>query len=90
MKQKGKCARCKKSFASMRVKPVVHHTGKSNQIRSMQLLCPNCHSKAHEFKVKAGDWGDTYTVVKRKRFGKKKTVKKKRKKRKASSDRWLW
>lgn len=92
LKQKGKCARCRKSFASIRVKPIVHHTGKSNQIRSMQLLCPNCHTKAHEIKVKSDDWGGTYTVVKRKKFGKKKALKKKRaRKRKKNSDKWtLW
>jgi 5-methylcytosine-specific restriction endonuclease McrA len=90
LKQKGKCARCRRNFASMRVKPVLHHTGKSNQIRSMQLLCPNCHSKAHEFKVKEGDWGATYTVVKRRKFGKKKTVKKRKKKKKTSENGWFW
>jgi hypothetical protein len=58
----------------------------------MQLLCPNCHTKAHEIKVKSDDWGGTYTVVKRKKFGKKKAVKKKRtRKRKKNSYEWtLW
>ena len=81
-----------KSFATMRVKPIVHHTGKSNQIRSMQLLCQTVTLRLHEIKVKSDDWGNTYTVVKRKKFGKKKAVKKKRtRKRKKNSDEWtLW
>lgn len=88
LKQKGKCARCRKSFSSMKVKPVVHHTGKSNQIRSMQLLCPNCHSKAHVIKSRSDGWGGTQTVVVRKKFGKKKTVKKKKKIKRKSDDEW--
>lgn len=88
LRQKGKCARCRKSFASMRVKPVVHHTGISNQARSLQLLCPNCHSKAHVIKVRSGDWGKTRTVVVKKKFGKKKTVRRKKKRKRKSSNEW--
>jgi hypothetical protein len=84
VKQKGKCARCRKSFGVMRVKPILHHTRKSNQLRSMQLLCPNCHSKAHEFKTKSDGWGGKEVVVVRKSFGKKKTTKKKRRKKRTT------
>ncbi len=88
-KQKGKCARCRKSFSQMRVKPVLHHTRKSNQIGSMQLLCPNCHSKAHAFRKKSDGWGGTSTVVVRKKFGAKRKVKKK-KRRKSSGWKFIW
>jgi Zn finger protein HypA/HybF involved in hydrogenase expression len=71
-KRKGKCARCRKSFSTMRVKPVLHHTRKSNQLRSMQLLCPNCHTKAHVIKKTEGAWGGIKTVVKRKKVWRKK------------------
>jgi 5-methylcytosine-specific restriction endonuclease McrA len=81
-KQNGKCTRCRKSFAVMRVKPILHHVRKSNQLRSMELLCPNCHSKAHDYKTKSNGWGGKKVVLVRKRFGTKKPVKKEQKKRK--------
>jgi len=58
----------------------------------MQLLCQTVTLRLHEIKVKSDDWGNTYTVVKRKKFGKKNNVKKKRtRKRKKNSDEWtLW
>jgi 5-methylcytosine-specific restriction endonuclease McrA len=86
LRQKGKCAGCKKSFKELKVKPVLHHIGKSDRIDVLQLLCPNCHSKAHHFKTREGDWGDKETVVVRKRMGRKRKPKKKpRKKRRRSS-----
>lgn len=92
LKQKGKCARCRKTFASMKVKPILHHTAKSNQIRFMQLICPNCHSKgAHVIKKRPDGWGGMETVVVRKKFGRKKTAKKKKRKRKSSNQfEWTW
>ena len=85
-KQKGKCARCGKSFAVMRVKPILHHVRKSNQLGSMQLLCPNCHSKAHTYKTTDSVWGGKDVMIVRKRFGKKKTVKRKKKRRRSVWD----
>jgi len=89
-KQNGKCARCRKSFSTMRVKPVLHHTRKSNQLRSMQLLCPNCHSKAHVIKKTEDVWGGITTVVKRKKFGVRNEPKKKRKNRRSSIWSLFW
>ena len=88
LRQKGKCAGCRKSFKKMGVKPRLHHIGKSNRIDALELLCPNCHSKAHEWKTKTTEtlFGvEKETVLVKKRMGKKKTRKKKRKKK---SDEW--
>jgi len=77
--QKGKCARYGRSFAVMRVKPILHHIRKSNQLRSMQLLCPNCHSKAHSYKTRSSGWGEKEVVIVRKSFGRKKLLNQKEK-----------
>jgi hypothetical protein len=88
VKQKGRCARCRKSFGVMRVKPILHHIRKSNQLRSMQLLCPNCHTKAHEIKIRDHGWGEKETIVIRKSFGKKEPVKKAKQRRRKSRSLW--
>lgn len=58
--QHGRCWLCKKSFARMGVKPVVHHLAgdprKKSPITSLVLLCPNCHSKQHALKTKKTDY----------------------------------
>jgi 5-methylcytosine-specific restriction endonuclease McrA len=83
LRQKGKCAGCGKSFKELRVKPIVHHVGTSDRVDMLQLLCPNCHSKAHHYKTRESDWGETETVIVRHRMGrggkKKKAVRKKKK-----------
>ena len=87
-RQKGKCAGCGKSFKRMGVTPRLHHIGKSNRIDALQLLCPNCHSKAHKWKTKTDSWtGEKERVLVKKRMGKKKPARK-RKKRKRESDEW--
>jgi len=84
-RQKGKCAHCKKSFKIMRVIPHLHHIGKSDRIDALELLCPNCHSKAHKRRTKTDSWtGVKYTILEKKRMGKTKVTK--RKKRKKKSD----
>lgn len=89
LRQKGKCAGCGKSFKRMGVKPRLHHIGKSNRIDALELLCPNCHSKAHTYKTRTtGFFGEEKErVVVRKRMGKAKK-RKTRKKRKKKSDEW--
>lgn len=90
LRQKEKCAGCGKSFKRMGVKPRLHHIGKSNRIDALELLCPNCHSKAHEWKTKTS-WGlfgeEKERVLVKKRMGKPKK-RKTRKKRKKKSDEW--
>lgn len=85
-KQKGKCAGCGKSFKRMGVKPRLHHIGKSNRIDALELLCPNCHSKAHKYKTRTTLWGEKERVVVKKRMGKAK--KRKTRKKKKKSDEW--
>lgn len=83
--QENKCAGCKKSFERMGVTPRIHHVGKTNRIDTLELLCPNCHSKAHTWKTKTrkvpfgGE--EKERVLVKKRMGKKKTIKKKKRKR---------
>lgn len=87
LRQKGKCAGCGKSFKRMGVTPRLHHIGKSNRIDALELLCPNCHSKAHKWKTKTDSWtGEKQKILVKKRMGKRKTTK--RKKRKKKSDEW--
>ncbi|MCJ7631704.1 HNH endonuclease [Candidatus Bathyarchaeota archaeon] len=68
--QKGKCAGCGKRFKMEELH--LHHIGKTNRISDIQLLCPNCHAKAHEWKTKSEPliYGKARTLV-RKRLGKK-------------------
>ncbi|MFQ5758814.1 MAG: HNH endonuclease [Candidatus Bathyarchaeia archaeon] len=90
-RQKGKCAGCGKSFKRMRVKPHLHHIGKSNRIDALELLCPNCHSRSHTYKTKTDSWtGEKKRKVVKKRMGKKPARKKatKKKKPKKKSDPW--
>jgi len=69
-KQRGKCRGCKKSSEMEALR--LHHVGKSNRITDLQLLCPNCHDKAHEWKTKKEPFvlGKDRTLVK-KRMGNK-------------------
>jgi hypothetical protein len=74
----------------MGVTPRLHHIGKSNRIDALELLCPNCHSKAHKWKTRVREtlFGvEKERVLIKKRMGKKKTTKRK-KKRKRKSDEW--
>lgn len=73
----------------MGVKPRLHHVGKSDRIDALELLCPNCHSKAHTWKTRTHEtlFGvEKERVLVKKRMGKKKTVKKKKKRKKKSDD----
>ena len=98
--QNGKCAKCKKSFKQMRVRPILHHKNlnpKDNRITNLMLVCPNCHDKIHQrekkVRVKTKDqFGfTTHKVVKKtvkKKPSKKKTSKRKTTKKKKKKDIW--
>lgn len=89
LKQKGKCFWCRKPIPSG-VKPHVHHRNgnpSDNRDKNLIVLCPNCHSKAHEYKTitKKNQFGQPYKTTKLIgkpiRVRKKKRVKKRTKKR---------
>jgi 5-methylcytosine-specific restriction endonuclease McrA len=90
-KQNGKCAGCGLDLKKSGVKIHLHHVGKSNRIDALELLCPNCHSKAHKWKTKKTE---TLLGVKKervlikKRMGKSK--KKKAKPKKKSNEFSIW
>lgn len=89
LRQKGKCAGCRKSFKRMGVKPRLHHVGESNRIDALELLCPNCHSKAHTWKTRTSEtlFGvEKERVLVKKRMGKAK--KRKTRKKKKKTDEW--
>ena len=98
--QKGKCAKCKKPFKTMRVRPHLHHKNlnpKDNRIVNMILICPNCHDKIHQSEKKVrkkvtGAFGfkEVRVVkVKRTKRTKKKVKKKTMRKRKTPLERML-
>jgi len=49
VRSKGKCEKCGHSLKD--VKPHIHHKDqnpKNNKLTNLQVLCPNCHSNAHD------------------------------------------
>lgn len=51
---KGKCEDCRLDFYKKGVKPHFHHKDgnpKNNKPSNIIVLCPNCHSKYHKWKV---------------------------------------
>ncbi len=49
--QGGKCANCRKPFAKMRVRPILHHKNlnpKDNRLSNIILVCSNCHDRIHQ------------------------------------------
>ncbi len=91
LRQKAKCYSCRK-LISVGVKPHIHHRDgnpSNNSDKNLIMLCPNCHSKAHEYKevTKRNMWGIEYKTKKlvakpiRQRKKKRKVSKKKNPKR---------
>ena len=91
-KQKGKCAGCGLDLKKSGVKIHLHHVGKSNRIDALELLCPNCHSKAHKWKTKTTETligVEKERILIKKRMGKpKKRTKAKPKKKSNESSFW--
>ncbi len=53
VRSKGKCEKCHISLEG--IKPHVHHKDgnpKNNKISNLKILCPNCHSNAHDKPIK--------------------------------------
>ena len=53
IRSKGKCEKCRRSLEG--VKPHIHHkdgNSKNNKISNLKVLCPNCHSSAHDKPIK--------------------------------------
>ena len=62
LRSRGKCEICGFDFAKHDVKPHIHHKDgnpKNNKVSNLIVVCPNCHSKLHKWKiVKEEDfWG---------------------------------
>ena len=90
-KQNGKCAGCGLNLKTSGVKTHLHHTGISNRIDALQLLCPNCHSKAHKWKIKKTETPSgttTEKVLVKKRM--EKTKKQKTKPKKKTEEFSIW
>jgi len=69
-RSRGRCEICGFDFAKHDVKPHIHHKDgnpRNNKLSNLIVVCPNCHSKLHKWKiVKEEDfWG---FVVKRKKL----------------------
>ena len=69
-RSRGKCEICGFDFVKHDVKPHIHHKDgnpRNNKLSNLIVVCPNCHSKLHKWKiVKEEDfWG---FVVKRKKL----------------------
>jgi len=53
VRSKGKCEKCHRSFEG--IKPHIHHKDgnpKNNKMTNLKVLCPNCHSSAHDKPIK--------------------------------------
>jgi 5-methylcytosine-specific restriction endonuclease McrA len=61
VRSKGKCEKCHRSLDG--IKPHIHHKDgdpKNNKMTNLKVLCPNCHSSAHDKpirKKKSSDGG---------------------------------
>ena len=69
-RSRGRCEICGFDFAKHDVKPHIHHKDgnpRNNKLSNLIVVCPNCHSKLHKWKiVKEEDfWG---FVVKRRKL----------------------
>lgn len=81
---KGKCENCRLDFYKENVKPHFHHKDgnpKNNKSSNLIVLCPNCHSKYHKYKVVKEENNFGFAVKRRKLVAVKptKTRKSKRK-----------
>jgi 5-methylcytosine-specific restriction endonuclease McrA len=53
VRAQGKCEKCRNSLEGL--KPNIHHIDgnpKNNKLSNLKVLCPNCHSKAHNKPIK--------------------------------------
>jgi 5-methylcytosine-specific restriction endonuclease McrA len=95
---KGICERCKKvDFYKEGVKPHFHHIDgnpKNNKPSNLIVVCPNCHSKLHKWKMMKEEDIFGFVTKKRKLVAikpkKRKTSKKKRKSRKKRKTESIW
>ena len=67
VRSKGKCEKCHQSLEG--IKPHIHHKDgnpKNNKISNLKVLCPNCHSSAHDKPIKRKKSKDDFNPL----FGK--------------------
>jgi Zn finger protein HypA/HybF involved in hydrogenase expression len=93
---KGRCEKCGLDFHDNGVRPHFHHKDgdpKNNKPSNLIVVCPNCHSKLHTWKVVEEKDIFGFTVKKRKLVAvkpRKRKTSTKKKQRKRKTEYLLW